>query len=159
MKFLTVLLSAAMMLPGPFFAFADQGPHTNDVLGKLFRYKADKAERLLRLDEFPGCDDPRVLKKIVKRYNWAEKHTWRRGVDLNDVTQAGERLTLVGDDRLVNRRYCRGHARMSDGRHSSVYYLIEQRQGFASIRWNVEFCITGRDNWRVYNGSCRSLRR
>lgn len=111
------------------------------------------------LETFPSCDDPKVLGKIVARYNWAENHTWQRGIDLDDITRARERQTLAGGDRQINRRYCRGHAHLSNGRHPTVHYLIEQRQGFASIGWNVEFCVVGHDRWMAYDGSCRVLRR
>ncbi len=120
------------------------------------------AARAGGLEFFPSCDDPKVLAKIVKRYNWAENHTWQRGIDLDDITRARERQTLAGgagENSQINRRYCRGHAHLSNGRHPTVHYLIEQRQGFASIGWNVEFCVSGHDRWMAYDGSCRVLRR
>lgn len=110
-------------------------------------------------NKFPTCDDPKVLAKIVKRFNWAEHHTWQRGIELDTIQRARHRLTLAGGNRLINRRYCRGHARLSNGRHPTVHYLIEQRQGFASISWNVEFCVVGHDRWKVYSGTCRTIRR
>lgn len=108
---------------------------------------------------FPDCGDQKVLNKIVKRYNWAEEHTWQRGIELNDIDRARERLTLDGDSHMINRRFCRGHAHLSNGSHPTVHYLIEEGQGFASIGWNVEFCVVGHDRWMVYDGSCRALRR
>ncbi len=159
MKYAGIFLSLSIYLINPFAALADQSTFSNDILGKIFRAKAAHAEKLLRLDRFPACDDPKVLGRIIKRYNWAENHQWQRGIDLDFINRARERLTLAGGDRLVNRRYCRGHALLSNGRHPTVHYLIEQRQGFASIGWNVEFCVTGHDRWMVYDGSCRVLRR
>ena len=111
------------------------------------------------LESFPECGDQKVLNKIVERYNWAEKHTWQRGFELDNISRARHRQTLAGGDRQINRRYCRGHAELSNGRHPTIHYLIEQRQGFASIGWNVEFCISGHDRWMAYDGSCRVLRR
>jgi hypothetical protein len=108
---------------------------------------------------FPTCDDPKVMAKIIRRFNWAEHKTWHRGIELDTIQRARHRATLAGGKRLINRRYCRGHARLSNGRHPTVHYLIEQRQGFASIGWNVEFCVVGHDRWHVYGGTCRVLRR
>ncbi len=111
------------------------------------------------LESFPQCDDTKVLSKIVRRHNRAENRTWQRGIELDNIYNARERQTLAGGERQINRRYCRAHAELSNGRQPVVHYLIEQRQGFASIGWNVEFCIPGLDRWMVYGGSCRVLRR
>ncbi len=117
------------------------------------------ADRAQAFNKFPGCNDPKVLAKIVRRFNWAEKHTWQRGVELNRIERARERRTYSGGINQINRRFCRGHARLSNGRHPNVHYLIEQRMGFASISWNVEFCVAGQDRWKIYSGNCRPLRR
>ncbi len=159
MKFLTAIVSLWIVFAIPHSARADGPTFSNGIIGKIFNWKADHAEKVLRLDAFPDCGDRKVLNRIVKRYNWAEKHTWQRGVELDDINRARERRTLAGGDRQINRRYCRGHAHLSNGAHRTVYYLIEQRQGFASIGWNVEFCIAGHDRWMAYDGSCRVLRR
>ena len=114
---------------------------------------------------FPQCDDPGVTGKIIKRFNWAEKHTWQRGFTLDEITSTRERVThsetinahIDEEEPLVARRYCRGHAQLSDGRHPTVLYLIEGGQGFAGTSYNVEFCINGLDPWRVYDGHCRTI--
>ena len=110
-------------------------------------------------DTFPVCGESRVLNKIIHRYNWAERNTWHDGVDLVSIVRVGERRLRAGDDATVERRFCRGHGRLSDGRHRTVHYLIERGAGFAGLGWNVEFCVSGNDPWRVYDGSCRVLRR
>ena len=157
MKSFAILVCALLVSAGT--AFADGINTSNDVIGKIFRWKADHWERALNLDEFPDCGDPKVLKKIVERYNWAEEHTWKRGILLDFIERPRERVTLAGGERMISRRYCRGHALLSNGRHPTVHYMISQRQGFASIKWNVEFCISGHDRWMAYDGSCRVLRR
>ena len=114
-------------------------------------------EKSEHLSTFPQCDDPGVLKFIVKRFNWAEKHTWQRGFDLDVITQPRERLVLDSEERLIPRRYCRGHAQLTNGRHPTVFYLIESGQGFAGTTHNVAFCVNGLDPWRTYDGNCRVL--
>ncbi len=159
MKTLTALVSAFLVLASSLSAFANGPTHSNGLLGKIFDHKSEHAARAFGLDRFPGCDDAGVLAKITERYNWADRHTWKRGVELDGIVRISQRLLQAGDDRLINRRYCRGHAVLSDGRHRAVNYLISQRQGFASLTWNVEFCVIGSDRWKSYSGSCRVLRR
>lgn len=61
-------------------------------------------------------------------------------------------------DSGVTRHYCSATAVLSNGENHSLWYLVEDEQGFASIGKNVEFCINGFDKWYVYNGRCRVLR-
>jgi hypothetical protein len=109
------------------------------------------------LRSFPHCDDGKVIAKIVHRFNWAEHHTWKRGFGIESVQRARQRR--VEDRGPIPRRYCRGHAILSNGRHPTVHYLIEGGQGLAGTGFNVEFCVNGHDPWRTYDGSCRVLRR
>lgn len=109
------------------------------------------------LQNFPHCEDPRVLKKIIKRFNWAEDKTWQRGFYLEGLEHTRERQVHENEYSAIPRRYCRAHALLSNGHHPTMLYLIEGGQGFAGTGFNVEFCVNGLDPWRVYNGSCRVL--
>lgn len=113
---------------------------------------------LFQRKTFPECHDSKVLATIVERFNWAERNTWFRGITIDHIERTRERLvqsTRVSD---IPRRYCRGHARLSNGKHPTLYYLIEGGQGFAGNGFNVEFCISGFDNWNTYDGWCRAIR-
>lgn len=107
------------------------------------------------LKTFPHCNDPKVLHEIIERFNWAEEHTFQRGVKLEGLDYPRERVVDLG--RQIPRRYCRADGFLSNGRHRTVLYLIEGGQGFSGTGFNVEFCVNGYDRWRVYNGSCRTL--
>ncbi|MFD0915660.1 hypothetical protein ACFQ14_04510 [Pseudahrensia aquimaris] len=109
------------------------------------------------LQSFPHCDDPKVLKQIVEKFNWAEDNTWHRGFVLDGLEHTRERQVHDSDHTAIPRRYCRAHALLSNGKHPTMLYLIEGGQGFAGTGFNVEFCINGLDPWRVYDGSCRVL--
>ena len=113
---------------------------------------------LLQHTSFPECHDAKVLKTIVKRFNWAERRTWQRGITLDDIERTRERLVQSTNVSPIPRRYCRGHALLSNGKHPTLYYLIEGGQGFAGNSYNVEFCISGMDEWNEYDGSCRAIR-
>jgi hypothetical protein len=95
----------------------------------------------------PECDGSSVLGSVAQR----------GGLGNGTFDRVRESRFLQGE--LTDRRYCEARITMADGQHSYVYYLIEERQGFASLGWNVEFCVPGRDPWHVYDGWCRAIRR
>lgn len=112
---------------------------------------------LLVKPSFPQCHDVKVLGKIVERFNWAEENTWNRGFYLEDIERVRERVVQNGASQQIPRRYCRAHARLTNGRHPTLFFLIEGGQGFAGNGFNVEFCLNGYDRWNEYDGSCRTL--
>jgi len=113
---------------------------------------------LPHLQSFPTCGEPKVLATIIKKFNWAEKNTWQRGFQLDAIERVREGQVFDSVDALIPRRYCRGHALLTNGKHQSVYYLIEGGQGFAGTGFGVTFCVGGLDPWRTNDGSCRVLR-
>jgi capsid protein len=58
----------------------------------------------------------------------------------------------------IERTYCKATAVLSDGQNRSVWYMVEEGQGFAGVGKNVEFCVDGFDRWAVYDAKCRVLR-
>lgn len=110
--------------------------------------------------EVRACDNPRVLKRIMSRFEYQVRHV----PHLPDVRITGfdrihqHRFIPAGEKRPIARRYCMATATLSDGRQRSVWYLIESDMGFASLGSGVEFCVSGFDRWNVYNNSCRILR-
>jgi len=109
-------------------------------------------------ETFPTCDNERVLKKLVKRFNKTEKIYWdERGLQLNEVTRPHLHNENPFPQSPINRRYCHGTAHFENGRNRRVHYLIEEGAGFAGFGWNVEYCIHGLDPWKYYDGRCRVL--
>ncbi len=68
------------------------------------------------------------------------------------------RYIPFGEQRPIARRYCGATAELSDGKRRTIWYLIEDRMGFAGVGDGVEFCVSGFDRWFVYNGRCRVVR-
>ncbi|MEE9314407.1 MAG: hypothetical protein V3V02_07140 [Rhizobiaceae bacterium] len=120
--------------------------------------QAGQIDRHIQSKTFPQCDDIKVLGKIVERFNWAEEATWNRGFYLQDIERVRERVVQGTRRYQIPRRYCRAHARLTNGKHPTLFYLIEGGQGFAGNSFNVEFCLGGLDRWNEYDGSCRVLR-
>lgn len=107
----------------------------------------------------PQCDSPSVLSNIAERYHWANTHTWGNNLAFREVASTSETQFRPGDPGLIDRRFCKAEVYIADNvRPTAVYYLIEERMGFASIGWYVDFCVSGQDPWRVHDAWCRTVR-
>jgi hypothetical protein len=107
----------------------------------------------------PTCDAPAVLSNMAKRYHWANTHTWGNNLAFREVAATQETEFRPGDPGLIDRRFCKADVYIADDiRPTAVYYLIEERMGFASIGWYVDFCVSGQDPWRVHDAACRTVR-
>ncbi len=110
----------------------------------------------------PFCDDAAMLKRITARFRHQARHVHHDEtlaiVDFTHVDETRFREQDTHKARPIPRRYCSARAHLNDGRHRTVWYLIEGGAGFASIGANVEFCVSGFDRWNVYDASCRVLR-
>ena len=110
--------------------------------------------------EAATCEDPSILLEIEDRFRTQAFHVHHQpNLRISELSGIHEHRYLpYNEDRPIARRYCGATAELSDGRHRTIWYLIEDRMGFVGIGDNVEFCISGFDRWMVYNGHCRILR-
>ncbi|MGX7872213.1 hypothetical protein ACVDG5_004515 [Mesorhizobium sp. ORM6] len=111
-------------------------------------------------DDGGVCGQPWVLSKISHRFSYQVHHVPHLPeVQITDFRRIHQHRYLPANDTWpIGRRYCGATVSLSDGRDRTIWYLIEEGQGFASIGDNVEFCVSGFDRWMVYNGRCRVLR-
>ncbi len=110
--------------------------------------------------KFPACDDSKVTKKLLKRFNKTEKIYWQeRALQISDISDRHFHTDYNLPDSNFDRRFCHGTAEFADGSKRRVHYLIESNAGFAGFTWNVEYCIHGLDAYRYYDGRCRHLSR
>ena len=108
---------------------------------------------------FPACDAPQVLTHIQKRFVWTDTHLLQRGLAIEQIEEAHHNKSRVGDQYWsIPRLYCHGTARMNDGSKRTIWWLIEGGMGFAGLRDNLEFCISGLDPLKVHGAWCRSVR-
>lgn len=108
---------------------------------------------------FPSCDAPQVLDYIQKRFVWTDTHLLKRGLAINSITQTRRNRVSYGDQYWsIPRLYCHGTAHMNDGKERTIWWLIEGGMGFAGLRDNLEFCISGLDPFKVHGAWCRSVR-
>ncbi|QIA24241.1 hypothetical protein [Mesorhizobium sp. AA22] len=106
------------------------------------------------------CGEAWVLNKIISRFSYQVRHVPNLpDVEITDFQGIHQHRYLPANETWpIGRRYCGATVSLSDGHARTIWYLIEEGQGFASIGDNVEFCVAGFDRWMVYNGRCRVLR-
>jgi hypothetical protein len=105
-----------------------------------------------------ACADGRTLDRIMERFAWAERNTWRRGFVMETLSNPRPSGHPYAEPGIVERTYCMADSMMTDGQLRTVYYTIEYGMGFASIGDYVDFCVLGLDPWRVHDGACRTVR-
>lgn len=106
----------------------------------------------------PACDNPRVLKKISKKFRSNNVHNFDSTLKIENLTQARETDYIGNPADQNDRRFCVADSTLTNGTHPTVYYLIQERHGGASLKWGVEYCISGFDPERAHGADCRSLR-
>jgi hypothetical protein len=108
--------------------------------------------------DLPACDSPDVLARVASKAAHPSIRNWDAAVLIGQVDRIRETRMAVAGRSLIDRRYCRGEAWLSNGRKSEVVYLIEAHMGFASIGYKVESCLPAYDPYRVYGAWCHSIR-
>ena len=103
------------------------------------------------------CDNTGVLKTIDNRFDRAFLNKNEIGIESIDKIHQ-HRLEPATERSPIARRYCGAVATMSDGRERTMWYLIEDGMGLAGIGDNVEFCVSGIDQMKAYDGRCRVLK-
>ena len=106
----------------------------------------------------PLCDEPSVIRQISSRYHTANVKTWGNDLAIGSVQRIVQTRWEPANPGLIDRRFCHARVELSNGHPDDLYYLIEERQGIASIGWGVEFCFPNQDPRRVYDGYCRTVR-
>jgi capsid protein len=106
------------------------------------------------------CSEAWVLSKITHRFRYQVQHVPNLPdvaiTDFRGIQQ--HRYLPASDNWPIGRRYCGATVALSNGLDRTIWYLIEEGQGYASVGDIVEFCVSGFDRWMVYNGRCRVLR-
>lgn len=106
----------------------------------------------------PTCDQPLVISSVMQKFRIADRRTFHWGVEISEIRGVYETPEVIRNSSLIDRRYCRAVAIMTDGRSEDIAYLIETKQGFASVSWRVESCLPAYDPWHVYGAWCRAAK-
>ena len=133
---------------------------------KYFRFSLVLAVSLIMfgiLDPAPAqsavldCHSPKVLSKVVRRFNQADKTYWKRGYRLSFIDGTHSHGMGSNYESTFYREYCHGTAHFDDDSYRKIHFLIEEVAGFAGFGWNVEYCVHGLDPWYYHDGKCRVL--
>ncbi|MEF2070958.1 hypothetical protein [Consotaella aegiceratis] len=106
------------------------------------------------------CFDTDVLGDVESQFEYGAPRMLRADLSIVEFSNLQERGFLPrNEERLVERHYCQGTVLISDGQYRTVYYVVEDPMGFASMGRRAEGCVLGLDAWHVYGAGCQSLRR
>ena len=163
---LTRLLCALMVL-----AFVPQGANAADIQSERIKTEKKLFGRCSTFNNIwlfgdptdcpgdetvPACDAPNVVRAAFRFANRAEPaYRIPRVVELTPVREV--RQTVFSPSPLA-RRYCLASASLDNGDHVTAHYFVEEDSGFVGLSWSVYVCLTGYDEWRVYDGRCRVAR-
>lgn len=109
-------------------------------------------------DTVPACDQSAVIETIRSKFGTADARVLHTGTALGPVDRIVQDYAGQNDPSPYARRYCVARATFSDGKQTTLYYLVEQDAGFAGVTWNVDFCLLGYDPWHVHDGRCHTVR-
>lgn len=108
--------------------------------------------------KLPDCDASSVLAKVSRQILIAEKNVVKSGDAIGELKYSRQLKVRENGPRVFAQRYCRAKGITQSGRSKTVYYLIEEKNGFIGIGYGVESCVLGRDPWKVHGANCRSVR-
>lgn len=106
----------------------------------------------------PACTSPSVLDSVRGKFAAADAGMLHAGLSLVAVDRIAQDYAGQDDPSPYARRYCVARAALSDGRTTTLYYLVEEQAGFVGVTWNVDVCLIGYDPWRVHDGRCHTVR-
>ncbi len=124
--------------------------------------RAEAFERLIRNliadDTVPSCTQGAVLDTIRSKFDTAAARVLHANIALGPVDRITQDYAGQNDPSPMARRYCVARATLSDGRRTTLYYLVEQDAGFVGVTWNVEYCLAGYEPWHLHDGRCHTVR-
>ena len=138
-------------------------PATAGAADYSYRGAIYKGERDIALERgftgrLPYCDDPRVERRVVNGFAETEREYWASDLALSPFARPREVAYRPWGDSFIPRRFCEAHVVTNDGRKRTVIYNIREDQGFASIGFGVEWCVTGIDRHYSYAPRCKMAR-
>lgn len=150
--FALAALAAAILLPSL--------AHAADYSERRVIYKGERDIALKRgfTAQLPACDDPGVEHKVVHGFASTEREYWGSGLELSPFVRPREIAFRPWGDSFIPRRFCEAHVVTNDGRKRTVVYNIRDEQGFASLGYGVEWCVTGIDRHYSYAPRCKMAR-
>ncbi|WP_208999175.1 hypothetical protein [Roseibium sediminis] len=105
----------------------------------------------------PSCDAGSVQSAVARTMSRARKD-YNDGLRITGLNRISQSRLDAGGTSVIARRYCRARADLSNGSVRTVYYVLEEDNGFVGIGWAVRACIPSADKWHVYGNACSTTR-
>ena len=89
------------------------GAHAHDT---NLRMGSDPRDRIFGRGAIPHCDDPRVLRRIQKKFKWADRKTWSdithrsHTIGIRDIYHIRQKYRLDHTKPMITHRHCSGKA-------------------------------------------------
>ncbi|WP_020177817.1 hypothetical protein [Methylopila sp. M107] len=103
----------------------------------------------------PACNDPGVEAHVISGFAATEREYWASDLALSPFVAPREIDYRPWGGEFIPRRFCEAKVVTNDGRKRVVVYNIREDQGFASIGYGVEWCVTGIDRHYSYAPRCK----
>ena len=105
----------------------------------------------------PTCDAGSVQSAVARTMARA-RTDYNDGLRIGALSRISQSRLDAGGTSFIARRYCRAKADLSNGSIRTVYYVLEEDNGFIGIGWAVRACIPSADRWHVYGNACSTVR-
>lgn len=153
-----LILTLALGLAGSLAASAQAADYSPRRTAVETSYRDDVAIDRGYSGRLPACDDPAVLSSVSSGFSSREREFWRSGLELVEFRRPREIGYRSWGWSFIPRRFCVAHSLTNDGRKRVVSYNIAESQGFASLSWGVEWCVSGLDRSLAYAPGCKMAR-
>jgi hypothetical protein len=99
-----------------------------------------------------------ALPTISSQFQEKESSFWNSPLVITGYGNVHEIAFRPWQSDNIPRRYCSGHAMISDGKMRQVYFSIIEDGGFAGFGQGVDWCVVGLDrNW-AFNPACKTAK-
>jgi hypothetical protein len=106
----------------------------------------------------PDCTSASVIETVRGKFAASDAGVLHAGLALSSVDRIAQTYAGQDDPSPYARRYCTARATLSNGKTTTLYYLVEQQAGFVGVTWNVDACLAGYEPWNVHDGRCHTVR-
>lgn len=106
----------------------------------------------------PECTSASVIETVRGKFAASDANVLHMGLQLASVDRIAQAYAGQDDPSPIARRYCTARATLSNGKTTTLYYLVEQQAGFVGVTWNVDACLAGYEPWYVHDGRCHTVR-
>ena len=104
-----------------------------------------------------SCSDNRVLTLIKRRFDWAQRSTFKRDITILEFVDVQPTTVRFNEPAFQDRLYCHGRVVLSNGRKHQVFYKLSF-DGRPPLGAGLQWCVVGYDEYRAFAPACRQLK-